>query len=59
MSNDDFLTISDLAKRLSISRTTVYNWMESGCPHLKVGGVTRFLLPEVVEWMREHGKEAA
>lgn len=56
-SDTEFLSITKLAERLSVSRNTVYAWMEAGCPHLKVGGVTRFVLPEVVEWMRERSRD--
>lgn len=48
----EFFNISDLAVRMGVSRKTVYRWMRDGCPHLKHGGITRFVLSEVVEWLR-------
>ena len=45
-----------LAKRLSISISTVNNLMAQGMPYLKIGKAVRFDIKEVLQWLKERGK---
>ena len=49
------LTAQQIANDLNVSRRTIYNWLEleSPPPHIRVGGVLRFNLDEVVDWARK------
>ena len=53
-----FLTIEDVSEMLQVSRVTVYNLKKKGMPFLKIGKNIRFDEKEVVEWIRENGREA-
>ena len=55
----EILPVTELATRIKVGRSTVYRWMEAGCPALRVGGVTRFKLSEVLAWMRSNDRGAA
>ena len=47
-----WLSVEEIAKHLSISKETVYRWVESGrMPAHKVGKQWRFLVSEVNEWV--------
>ena len=48
-----WLSVEEIAKHLSISKETVYRWVESGrMPAHKVGKQWRFQSTEVDEWVR-------
>jgi excisionase family DNA binding protein len=50
---NQILTVRDTARLLKCSSKTIYKLVSSGdLPHRRVGGGIRFLLPEVIEWMR-------
>ncbi len=53
-----FLTIEDVSEMLQVSRVTVYNLKKKGMPFLKIGKNIRFDEKEVVDWIRENGREA-
>lgn len=48
------LTITDLATRVQVSRSTVYRLMDLGLPHLRVGFTVRFELAVVMQWFAEY-----
>lgn len=47
-----------LARRLKVSHTTIYRWVEMGMPHRKtqsgLRSIMRFDLDEVREWKKEN-----
>jgi excisionase family DNA binding protein len=47
------VTVSQLAEPLQVSRNTVYQLMDQGCPYLQVGSDRRFELDEAMRWLRE------
>ena len=49
------LDVARLGKRLGVSRSTVYRWLEMGMPSIKVGATQRFEERAVVDWMRRQG----
>jgi len=51
-----WLSVQEIAKHLSISKETVYRWVENGrMPAHKVGKQWRFQSTEVDEWVRSGG----
>jgi excisionase family DNA binding protein len=48
------LTITDLATRVQVSRSTVYRLMDLGLPHLRIGFTVRFDLPVVMQWFADY-----
>ncbi|MGE0633578.1 MAG: helix-turn-helix transcriptional regulator [Pseudobdellovibrionaceae bacterium] len=51
---DEFIDIKELAKRLNISRSLIFRLMASGTlPFLKIGKTTRFLYSDVVTSIRQ------
>lgn len=44
-------TAKDIARRYSVSRAHVYNLVNRGMPHRKIGQSVRFNLEEVDGWM--------
>lgn len=55
------LTITELARYLSVSHSSLYRLIDSGLPHLRIGSVLRFDLPVVMAWFADHtasGKRA-
>lgn len=57
MSYTELITIDELADRLSVPKSWVYNqtkYIGPGCmPRIKAGKYLRFQFEEVVEWLRE------
>lgn len=50
--NHKWITLDDLAARLSLGKSTIYKLMAAdGLPHLKVGRAVRFSLEEVSAWL--------
>ena len=47
------LTVDALARRLNVSRASIYRRIEDGLPFLKIGGCTRFDEAAVLAWCRE------
>lgn len=51
------LTAYDLGKRLKVSHTTIYRWVEMGMPHEKVSSglrsILRFNIKEVRAWLKD------
>lgn len=54
-----YLTVRSLAERLEVGERTVRLWLaETDIPHRRVGGVIRFVLAEVDEWMKAQTPES-
>lgn len=54
------LTVDQLARELSVTRRTIYNWMEQGkIPSYKIGGSRRFRLEEVYQVFQQFLVEAS
>jgi len=54
MSEDDILTIDEVAKYLRVSERTVYDWAQRGeIPSGKIGTVWRFKKTELEKWVNE------
>lgn len=51
LSMDKLLTVNELAEYYSMSRETVYNWINRGCPYRELpSGRKRFKLSDVATW---------
>ncbi len=50
------LTCAALCKRLGVSRASVYRWRGEGMPAIKAGDEFRYVLDEVMGWLR--GRDA-
>jgi excisionase family DNA binding protein len=50
--SDQHLTPIELAKRLGVPITTIYNWNSAGGgpPYMKIGRHVRFRLSDVLAW---------
>lgn len=46
-----YLTTTELAKKLNVTRQSIYNWIKKGLPFVKVGSVIRFDPDQVQEWI--------
>ena len=54
MTNEDILTIEEVAKYLRVSERTVYEWAQKGeIPSGKIGTVWRFKKSELEKWVDE------
>lgn len=49
----ELLTIKEMAKRLKVSRQTIYEWRKKGMPYKTIGAVVRFNADEVNEWIEK------
>jgi len=53
------LTVEELAKKISVSKSTIYNWrMQKRIPYVKMGKLIRFDTTEIDRWVNEQKKEA-
>ena len=53
MNEDQPLTMNQLADHFQVTTRTVQRWVERGMPYLAPSGrVRRFLLSDVLDWMR-------
>ena len=47
------LTVAEIADLLKVSKKTIYKLASHGkIPHKKIGNKIRFLLPEVITWLK-------
>jgi PTS system nitrogen regulatory IIA component len=54
MTDEDILTIEEVAKYLRVSERTVYDWAQKGeIPSGKIGTVWRFKKSEIEKWVNE------
>ncbi|KXK25486.1 MAG: hypothetical protein UZ01_03290 [Candidatus Brocadia sinica] len=47
------LTSNEVCKAFSISKTTLTNWINRGCPHEQTAKGKLFVLAEVIKWHQE------
>ena len=47
------LSKKELAQELNVSQMTINRLMAKGLPYIKVGKQVRFVLEEVIEWLKE------
>ncbi len=58
MRNEPWVTLDDIIQHLSVSRDTIYRWIDDrGLPAHKVGRLWKFKVSEVDAWVRD-GKAA-
>lgn len=50
----EYITISELARILKISRSTIDRWRKEGMPSYKIGNGVRFIEEEVHSWIRNN-----
>ncbi len=49
---EKLLTIDELAKVLSVKKSTIYQWVHLGLiPHIKVGRLLRFREEDIQKWL--------
>ena len=49
----DKLNSSQLSRAFQVSKVTVKNWVDRGCPHEKSDKGNSFILSEVIKWHQE------
>ncbi len=55
---DRFLNIAELSEYLSIKRSTLYSYVESGLlPHYRIGKLVRFKQSEIDRWIETRKRE--
>ena len=47
-----YIEASEVATYFGVSRATVTNWLDEGCPHMRRGQILRFELAAVDDWFR-------
>lgn len=53
--NNGFLTIGEVAKKMSVSQSWVYKKCKAGImPHVRIGGMLRFIDKDVEVWINAH-----
>ncbi len=55
----EYITENELAKRLQISRTTLYQLRREGMPYLRVNRMVRYCSEDVENWLAERGHRDA
>jgi len=54
-SNNAYLTVEDVAKRMRVSRSWVYKKAHAGViPHVRIGAVIRFVEKDIETWINAH-----
>jgi excisionase family DNA binding protein len=57
MGTTRFLSVDEAAELLSISKRTIYGWVQQGrIPYRKAGRRVLFLESELLEWTRPDGR---
>ena len=50
-----FLTVEEVAERMSVSKAWLYRQAKAGkVPHIRFGSVIRFSLDDINRWVTEH-----
>lgn len=49
----ELLKIEELSDKLKVSQATIYRLMKKGLPVVKVANNTRYILEDVVQWLKE------
>jgi excisionase family DNA binding protein len=53
MKNEPWVSLEDVVQHLSVSRDTVYRWIDDrGLPAHKVGRLWKFKVSEIDDWVR-------
>ena len=52
------LTCSKLCRKLGVSRASVFRWRGEGMPSIKAGDEHRYVVAEVLAWLREKSTAA-
>jgi len=53
MKHEPWVSLDEVAQHLSVSRDTIYRWIDDrGMPAHKVGRLWKFKISEVDEWVR-------
>ena len=53
MESEPWITLDDIARHLSVSKDTIYRWIDDqALPAHKVGRLWKFKVSEVDEWVR-------
>lgn len=47
------LNVTQLSKAFQVSKVTIRNWIDRGCPHEKTDKGNSFILSEVIKWHQE------
>ncbi len=55
----EYLTENELAKRLQISRTTLYQLRKEGLPFRRIHRTIRYNPQEIEAWLAQHGQGTA
>jgi len=55
----EYLTENELAKRLQISRTTLYQLRKEGLPFRRIHRTIRYNPEEIETWLAQHGQGTA
>ena len=50
-------TTKDLMEKYQVTRGTINNWRKEGLPSIKIGGVVRFDIEVVDNWVETNGGE--
>jgi excisionase family DNA binding protein len=53
---ENYLTMDDLMKYLKVSRVSITRYINKGMPSVKLGGLRRFKVSEVENWLRNSKK---
>ena len=54
-SEKSFLTVEEVAERMSVSKAWLYRQAKAGkVPHIRFGSVIRFSLDDINRWITEH-----
>jgi excisionase family DNA binding protein len=54
-SDNGYLTIGEVAKRMKVSRSWIYKKARAKViPHVRIGAVIRFVEKDIEEWINKH-----
>ena len=53
---ENYLTMDELMTYLKVSRVSIQRYMIKGMPSVKLGGLRRFKISEVENWLRNSKK---
>jgi phage terminase Nu1 subunit (DNA packaging protein) len=51
------LTAQELRQTLKLSERAYFRWLNRGMPSIGYGHIRRFRLEEVIEWLRQTGRQ--
>jgi len=53
---ENYLTAEELMKYLKVSRVSITRYMKRGMPSVKLGGLRRFKISDVENWLKDKAK---